>query len=97
MAPLTAGRRLLLHRRLKIDNFDYTTLDGRRARRLRQPAPEDQGWALFGNANYKLSDAFDGGGIRYSNDARTSWPALLSPFGARPALTASPHDDAAST
>ncbi len=83
---------------VKIDSFDYNTLAGGATDGFAYQHQMTKSWALFGNANYKVSDAWTvGGGIRYSNDDKDflaqrtlSRPARRTPRScgpARPATT----------
>jgi len=82
---------------VKIDSFDYNTLAGGATDGYAYQHQTTKSWALFGNANYKVSDAWTvGGGIRYSNDDKDFLAQRLrSPFGApnTARLTASPSSD----
>ncbi|MGH6965546.1 MAG: TonB-dependent receptor [Phenylobacterium sp.] len=82
---------------VKIDSFDYNTLAGGATDGYAYQHQKTDSWALFGNANYKVSDAWTiGGGIRYSNDDKDFLAQRLqSPFGApnTAVLKASPSSD----
>ena len=82
---------------VKIDSFDYNTLAGGAIDGYAYQHQTTKSWALFGNANYKISDAWTvGGGVRYSNDDKDFIAQRLrSPFGApnTARLTVSPSSD----
>ncbi len=69
---------------VKIDSFDYNTLAGGALDGYAFQHQKTTSYALFGNADYKVSDAWTvGGGIRYSNDDKDFVAQRLrSPFGA---------------
>jgi len=82
---------------VKIDSFDYNTLAGGATDGYAYQHQTTKSWALFGNANYKVSEAWTvGGGVRYSNDDKDFIAQRLrSPFGApnTARLTTSPSSD----
>jgi iron complex outermembrane receptor protein len=71
---------------VKIDSFDYNTLAGGAQDGFAYQHQKTTSWALFGNADYKLTPQWTvGGGIRYSNDKKDFLAQrLVSPFGAPP-------------
>jgi iron complex outermembrane receptor protein len=79
---------------VKIDSFDYNTLAGGAQDGFAYQHQKTTSWALFGNADYKLTPAWTiGGGLRYSDDSKDFVAQrLVSPFGAPPTarLTTSP-------
>ena len=82
---------------VKIDSFDYNTLAGGALDGFALQHQKTTSWALFGNADYKLTDQWTvGGGLRYSNDSK-DFLALrtISPVGGgtTPVLRANPDSD----
>ncbi|WP_372781611.1 TonB-dependent receptor [Phenylobacterium sp.] len=82
---------------VKIDSFDFNTLAGGAQDGFAYQHQKTTSWALFGNADYAMTDAWKlGGGLRYSNDKKDFLAQrLISPFGA-PATAverASPSSD----
>lgn len=82
---------------LKIDSINFDTLaDGARNGYAYQHQ-KTKAWALFANADYKLTDQLTvGGGIRYSNDKKEFIAQqTLSPIGLpqTPILAADPESD----
>ena len=79
---------------VKIDSFDYNTLGGGTRDGYAFQHQKTTSWALFGNADYKLSPVWTvGGGLRYSDDKKDFLAQrLISPFGApaTPRITTSP-------
>ncbi|MDB5499393.1 MAG: TonB-dependent receptor [Phenylobacterium sp.] len=71
---------------VKIDSFDYNTLAGGAQDGFAYQHQKTTSWALFGNADYKLTPQWTvGGGLRYSNDKKDFLAQrLVSPFGAPP-------------
>jgi iron complex outermembrane receptor protein len=71
---------------VKIDSFDYNTLAGGAQDGFAYQHQTTTSWALFGNVDYKLTDAWKiGGGLRYSNDKKDFLAQrITSPFGAPP-------------
>jgi iron complex outermembrane receptor protein len=71
---------------VKIDSFDYNTLAGGAQDGFAYQHQKTTSWALFGNADYKVTDAWKvGGGLRYSNDKKDFLAQrVTSPFGAPP-------------
>jgi iron complex outermembrane receptor protein len=69
---------------VKIDSFDFNTLAGGKQDGFAYQHQKTTSWALFGNADYQLTDAWKvGGGLRYSNDKKDFLAQrLVSPFGA---------------
>lgn len=82
---------------VKIDSFDYNTLAGGAQDGFAYQHQKTTSWALFGNADYKLSPEWTvGGGLRYSNDSKDFLAQRqVSPFGAPPTPVehASPDSD----
>src|SRR5262249_52139770 len=82
---------------VKIDSFDYNTLAGGAQDGYAYQNQKTTSWALFGNLDYKLTEAWKvGGGLRYSNDKKEfSAQRLQSPFGApnTPVERANPKSD----
>jgi iron complex outermembrane receptor protein len=82
---------------VKIDSFDYNTLAGGAQDGFAYQHQKTTSWALFGNADYKLTPQWTvGGGIRYSNDKKDFLAQrLVSPFGAPPTPVerANPNSD----
>jgi iron complex outermembrane receptor protein len=82
---------------VKIDSFDYNTLAGGAQDGYAYQHQKTTSWALFGNADYKLTPQWTvGGGLRYSNDKKDFLAQrLVSPFGAppTPVLRANPSSD----
>ena len=81
----------------KIDSFDYATLAGGALDGAAQQHQKTKAWALFGNADYKLTPEWTvGGGLRYSNDKKDFTASrFISPIGggALGPLTTSPSSD----
>jgi iron complex outermembrane receptor protein len=81
----------------KIDSIDYNTLAGGVVDGYAYQHQKTTSWALFANADYKLTDRWKvGGGVRYSNDEKDFVAQrLLSPIGggATGVLTAKPTSD----
>jgi iron complex outermembrane receptor protein len=71
---------------VKIDSFDYNTLAGGAQDGFAYQHQKTTSWALFGNADYKLTPQWTvGAGLRYSNDRKDFLAQrLVSPFGAPP-------------
>ncbi len=82
---------------VKIDSFDFNTLAGGAQDGFALQHQKTTSWALFGNADYKLTDQWTvGGGLRYSNDSKDFLAQrLVSPAGAppTPVLRANPDSD----
>jgi iron complex outermembrane receptor protein len=82
---------------VKIDSFDFNTLAGGAQDGFAYQHQKTTSWALFGNADYELTDAWKvGGGLRYSNDKKDfAAQRITSPFGAPPTAVerASPSSD----
>lgn len=82
---------------LKIDSINFDTLAGGTVNGYAYQHQKTNSWALFANADYKLTDALTvGGGIRYSNDKKDFIAQqLISPIGApqTPILAADPESD----
>ncbi|MDB5461877.1 MAG: TonB-dependent receptor [Phenylobacterium sp.] len=82
---------------VKIDSFDYNTLAGGAQDGFAYQHQKTTSWALFGNADYKLTPQWTvGGGLRYSNDKKDFLAQrLVSPFGAPPTPVerANPNSD----
>ncbi len=82
---------------VKIDSFDFNTLGGGTQDGFAYQHQKTTSWALFGNADYRVTDAWKvGGGLRYSNDRKDFLAQrLMSPFGAPPTPVekASPSSD----
>jgi iron complex outermembrane receptor protein len=68
---------------VKIDSFDYNTLAAGALDGYAYQHQKTTSWALFANADYKLTDRVKvGGGIRYSNDKKDFLAQrLVSPIG----------------
>ncbi|MDB5493425.1 MAG: TonB-dependent receptor [Phenylobacterium sp.] len=79
---------------VKIDSFDYNTRAGGKQDGYAFQHQKTTSWALFGNADYRLSPVWTvGGGLRYSDDSKDFVAQrLVSPFGAPPTarITATP-------
>jgi iron complex outermembrane receptor protein len=71
---------------VRIESFDFNTLAGGAQDGFAYQNQKTTSWALFGNADYKLTEAWKvGGGLRYSNDKKEfAAQRLVSPFGAPP-------------
>ena len=71
---------------VKIDSFDYNTLAGGAEDGFARQHQKTNAWALFGNADYKLTPVWTvGGGLRYSNDEKDFLAQrVVSPAGAGP-------------
>jgi iron complex outermembrane receptor protein len=82
---------------VKIDSFDYNTLAGGVEDGFVRQHQKTTSWALFGNADYKLTPVWTvGGGLRYSNDHKDfSAQRYISPIGGGPIgpLTTDPSSD----
>lgn len=82
---------------LKIDSINFDTLAGGTVNGYAYQHQKTNSWALFANADYKLTDALTvGGGVRYSNDKKDFIAQqLISPIGApqTPILAANPESD----
>ena len=82
---------------VKIDSFDYNTLAGGAQDGFAYQHQKTTSWALFGNADYKLTPQWTvGAGLRYSNDSKDFLAQrLVSPFGAPPTPVerANPNSD----
>ncbi|HXA38403.1 MAG TPA: TonB-dependent receptor [Phenylobacterium sp.] len=82
---------------VKIDSFDYNTLAGGALDGFAIQHQKTTSWALFGNADYKLTPRWTvGGGLRYSNDQKDFLAQrFISPIGggATPVLRANPTSD----
>jgi iron complex outermembrane receptor protein len=82
---------------VKIDSFDYNTLAGGAQDGFAYQHQKTTSWALFGNADYKLTPQWTvGGGLRYSNDSKDFLAQrLVSPAGAPPTAVerANPSSD----
>ncbi|HEV7386386.1 MAG TPA: TonB-dependent receptor, partial [Phenylobacterium sp.] len=82
---------------VKIDSFDYNTLAGGKQDGFAYQHQKTTSWALFGNADYKLTPQWTvGAGLRYSNDKKDFLAQrLVSPFGAPPTPVerANPNSD----
>jgi iron complex outermembrane recepter protein len=82
---------------VKIDSFDYNTLAGGAQDGFAYQHQKTTSWALFGNADYKLTPQWTvGGGLRYSNDSKDFLAQrLVSPVGAPPTAVerANPSSD----
>jgi iron complex outermembrane receptor protein len=82
---------------LTIDSFNYDTLAGgiRNGRVVQKQ--QNQSWAVYGSAEYQVSDAFTlRGGLRYTDDEKDfTAQRFESPIGAGPIgpLTAKPSDE----
>ena len=82
---------------VKIDSFDYNTLAGGAQDGFAYQHQKTTSWALFGNADYRLTPQWTvGAGLRYSNDKKDFLAQrLVSPFGAPPTPVerANPNSD----
>jgi iron complex outermembrane receptor protein len=82
---------------VKIDSFDYNTLAGGAQDGFAYQNQKTTSWALFGNADYKLTPQWTvGGGLRYSNDSKDFLAQrLVSPVGGgtTPVERANPDSD----
>jgi iron complex outermembrane receptor protein len=82
---------------VKIDSFDYNTLAAGALDGFARQHQKTTSWALFGNADYKLTPQLTiGGGLRYSNDSKDfTAKRYISPIGAGASglLTTSPSSD----
>ena len=82
---------------LKIDSINFDTLAGGSVNGYAYQHQKTEAWALFANADYKLTEQLTvGGGIRYSNDKKDFIAQqLISPIGApqTPVLAADPESD----
>jgi iron complex outermembrane receptor protein len=82
---------------VKIDSFDYNTLAGGTEDGFAFQHQKTTSWALFGNADYKLTPVWTvGAGLRYSNDEKDFIAQrLISPIGGgmTPVERAKPSSD----
>lgn len=82
---------------VKIDSFDYNTLAGGKLDGYAYQHQKTTSWALFGNAEYALTDQWKvGGGLRYTSDKKDFVAQqLISPIGLPPTarLTANPDSN----
>jgi len=82
---------------VKIDSFDYNTLAGGTEDGFAFQHQKTTSWALFGNADYKLTPVWSvGAGLRYSNDEKDFIAQrLISPIGGgtTPVERAKPSSD----
>jgi iron complex outermembrane receptor protein len=82
---------------VKIDSFDYNTLAAGALDGYAFQHQKTTSWALFGNADYKLTPDWTlGGGVRYSNDDKDFIAQrLISPIGGgrTPVLSTKPTSD----
>jgi iron complex outermembrane receptor protein len=82
---------------VKIDSFDYNTLAGGTLDGYAFQHQKTTSWALFGNADYKLTPVWTvGAGLRYSNDEKDFLAQrLISPIGGgmTPVERAKPNSD----
>ncbi len=81
---------------ITIDSFDYNTLANGVQDGYAQQHQRNKSWAVFGSADYEVSDSFTlSGGLRYTNDKKDfSAERFVSPFGAPPLgpIKVSPSD-----
>lgn len=80
---------------IAIVNYDYATLNNHAMDGYAQQAQTTKAYAVFGSADYHLTDSFDvRAGARWSHDSRDfSVDRVLSPIGGGPLyLSANPHD-----
>lgn len=81
---------------ITIDSFDYNTLSNGVQDGYAQQHQENQSWAVFGSAEYEVSDSFTlRGGLRYTDDQKDfTAQRFVSPFGAGPLgpISVSPSD-----
>ena len=80
---------------VKIDSLDYATLAGGVLDGYAYQHQKTTSWALFGNADYKLTDQWTvGGGLRYSDDSKDFIAQqLISPIGIPPTPVLSANPD----
>ncbi len=80
---------------VKIDSLDYATLAGGALDGYAYQHQKTTSWALFGNADYKVSDQWTvGGGLRYSDDSKDFIAQqLISPIGVPPTAVLKANPD----
>jgi iron complex outermembrane receptor protein len=82
---------------VNINSFDYNTLAGGALDGVASQHQITKSWALFGTANYKVTDQFTvTAGLRYTNDTKNFEASqTISPIGAPPTgvLRANPKSD----